>query len=453
MTLRFLSILILSLSLLIGKNSFAQNNMNKKSVDDHGGDIKLDTHYHVVNPLPVPLQKYLAHVQNNHHALKFIATRNQIALEGVNNAKLGIRPQITAQGYLGRTRTDTQNELFNTDAKYNEISISQPLYTGGRVSSEIDAAMSELSESKALTNNEINQFLFDASDAYTSFYKSKYLVKLGHETADNAEKRVKSVKAEMASGERSITDLAIAESRFAQSQAELSNAMSEFDSAKAKFLYFMGTDVPADIATNAQNPLDIKLDFIPPEPVMLYQLNPRILEANAGVNTAAAAIEQAKAQYAPSVNLDGRAAYNDRRDEIGREIKSDDYSVLARYNIPLYSRGMEYSAGRKAALQEERAKNRLVSLSGDVVSEYKSNILKYQAADSVVTAYQTALKSAIKAAKAAEQEYQYGFRSITDLSDADKDVSKAKSDLITAKTQRLTALLSVLKDIDGLRIR
>ena len=403
------------------------------------------------NPLPLPLQQYLGHIYKTHHAIRYMKGREDVLNESVTAARMGLRPQITAQGYAGRVNTDTKTEKFNTDAQMHEISVSQPLYTGGRVNADTKAATARLKEGQARIQNDINTFLFEATGAYTSYYENKYLVALYEKTVADAEKRVTSVTAEKKAGERTVTDLALAESKLATAKADLNRTQADLSSARMQFIYYIGEDNLARFDTTQDNPLEATSHFTPPDLAEFYLLNPSILEANQGANAANFEIDSAENKYAPSLNLDGRAVMNDRRDEIGREIKSNDLSILARYTIPLYSRGLEYSNSRRAIAEESRARNRLIAISGDSASTYKTNILKYNASQSVVSSYETALKSSQIAADAAAKEYQYGFRSITDLLDAERDVVKTSADLIKAKSERLKNLIALLKDINRLK--
>lgn len=403
------------------------------------------------NPLPLPLKQYLEHIYKTHHAIRYMKSREDVLNESVASARMGLRPQITAQGYAGRVNTDTQTEKFNTDAQMHEISVSQPIYTGGRVNADTKVATARLKEGQARIQSDINTFLFEATEAYTSYYENKYLVALYEKTVADAEKRVTSVTAEKKAGERTVTDLALADSKLATAKADLNRTQADLSGARMQFIYYIGEDNLSKFENTQDNPLEATYDFTPPDLAEFYRLNPSILEANQGANAASFEIASAENKYSPSLNLDGRAVINDRRDEIGREIKSNDLSLLARYTIPLYSRGLEYSNSRRAIAEESRARNRLIAISGDSASTYKTNILKYNASQSVVSSYETALKSSHIAADATAKEYRYGFKSITDLLDAERDVVKTSADLIKAKSERLKNLIALLRDINRLR--
>lgn len=403
------------------------------------------------SPLPPVLQTYLSYIQTNHYAMKYFGARKELAQIELDTAEKENLPQIAVQGYKGRSFTNTQNENFRTDSDFHEVSISQPIYTGGRRGSHIQEAEAGIKEADATNQKEVNQFLFDGSDAYINYYKQKALVKLHSEDVSNTEKRVTSVKEELRAGERSATDLAIAQSRHASALADLAKAKTDLQDAENRFMYFLDAKDPSEILQlDNKNPFQIGV-FIPPTIEQFYKMNPKIREADAGIEVAVASVERAKSEYSPTVSLDGRAAYNDRRDEVGRKLDSDDYSILARYNLPLFSRGLEYSVRDKALSQERQARNRLLALSGDIMSNYRSSVQQFDSFNTIIDSYEIALKTSREAAKAAGQEYLYGFRTITELSDTEKDVLKAESDLINAKADRLKVILTILRDIDKLR--
>ena len=109
--------------------------------------------YHV----PETLQKYINHIADTHHAMTFIAIQEDIAAESVEEAKKGWRPQIAAQGYVGRTRTDSDvtNERFKTTAKFHQFTLSQPVYSGDRITSGIRLAKSQMKETIHQKNGDI----------------------------------------------------------------------------------------------------------------------------------------------------------------------------------------------------------------------------------------------------------------------------------------------------------
>lgn len=95
------------------------------------------------NPyLPYTLQNYINHIAKTHHAMTFIKMQDDIAHESINEAKKGWHPQIYAQGYMGRSRTDvnTTDERIRTTAKFHQLTISQPVYSGDRIGSRIRLA-------------------------------------------------------------------------------------------------------------------------------------------------------------------------------------------------------------------------------------------------------------------------------------------------------------------------
>jgi len=423
--------------------TYAENNM--QNINQAFSQKKYLTY------LPHTLQNYISHIAKTHHTMNFIKIQDDLAHESIIEAKKGWRPQISAQGYIGRSRTDvnTTDERIITTAKFHQLTMSQPIYSGDRIGSRIRLAKMQENEANAQTKNDIDQFLFQGTEAYISFFKNSSLVTLYNETVENAKNRLTSIKAERDAGERTSTDIALATSHLATAEADLAHAKANLEAAHVSFTYYTGSHTPFKIDKKIDY-LALETNFVPPHITYLYQYNPRIQKANAEINSAKENIKRAKAEYSASVTIDATATFNDRVDEIGRRLDSEDFSLLARYNLPLYERGIEYSQEKTARLQEKRAKNRLIALSGDISSEYQSNVLAYNASKTIVKSYKTALETAEKAAFAASKEYEYGFRSITELYDAEQNVTEAKSKLIDAKANKLTNILRLLKDLGEL---
>ena len=180
-----------------------------------------------------------------------------------------------------------------------------------------------------------------------------------------------------------------------------------------------------------------------PDIAQLYVKNAEMRRAQYQSNSAEAGIDAVEAQYRPQISLEGRVTINESRDTLNRRDEFDNHYVIARATVPLYARGAEYAEYNRAEAISRRAKAEYLSVSGDVLSRYREAIARYQSGVETVQAFEVTQKAAQKALKGVRLEYQYGFRTILDVLDAERDLLQTGAELINAKADRLAALIEV----------
>ena len=174
---------------------------------------------------------------------------NQRALdESVVQARAGLRPQVSASGSVGYSRvwapntsvtgtTDLDGDGFpdttvirgdsESDTADVGVSLSQNIWTGGRTSLAIDAALANVLAGRENLRDIEQQVMVSAIQAYVNVTRDLEILRIRQENLTVLQRQLEETSARFEVGEITRTDVAQAEASLAQSQADLANAQAQ----------------------------------------------------------------------------------------------------------------------------------------------------------------------------------------------------------------------------------
>ena len=386
------------------------------------------------------------------------ARANQRAIdEEYPQAKAGLRPtvQITASVLHG----DNQNPNFPSAVESTSnavVQVSQPLYTGGRVTSAEDAASADiLAGRQSLRETEI-QVLQSVIGAYVDVRRDQEQMAIAQDNVSVLKRQLDETKARFDVGEATRTDTAQAQARIALGEAQLASIQSGLAIARAAYDVAVGQN-PGDLAPEppiAQLlPANLDAVFDAAE-----QNNPQLLQANYVEEASAARLAGAKAGTRPSVALQGSFGYSGGLTPQGLPANSPfaDISrqlvIQATATIPLFSGGMTSSQIRQEAERNNvdrigiEATRRLVL---QAVSQAWSQLVGARAS---LVANQAQVEADAIAYEGTREEEQQDLRTTLDVLNAAQELENAKLALAAARHDEYVAAASVLAAMGALRI-
>ncbi|MDE2108911.1 MAG: TolC family protein, partial [Gammaproteobacteria bacterium] len=142
----------------------------------------------------------------------------------VEQAQAGYKPQVNFEAGIGTAHNDLASPLFPIstyplNTKTAGVVITQPLYTGGQVSSSVDAAKSAQSSQSAALNAEEERVFLDVATAYSDVVRDQAVLNLQQNNLEVLTKQLGATQAQFQNGEVTHTDVAQAEARVAGAQA------------------------------------------------------------------------------------------------------------------------------------------------------------------------------------------------------------------------------------------
>ena len=397
------------------------------------------------------LEDALVRAYQNNPGLQAQRARLRAVDEEVPEALAGWRPTVEAAGDLGTLYTDTKSDNRFSDGSDTVapfgygVSVVAPLYQGGRVSAQVESAENRVNAGRAQLQAAEQMIMLDTVTAYMDVLRYRAEIELSRSSERVVGRQLQAAKDRLEVGEVTRTDVAQAEARLAQANAERVAAEGGLMSARAFFQQVTG-DMPGDLSW----PM-VPDDLPASEEEALTAAesgNPSIGAASFIAHAAQADIGAAAAARKPQVSIVGdyRHRFN-RPNEIDEVL---DASVMARVSVPLYESGAVSARIRQS--KQIAAQRRLeLDQARRAVQEQVSQAWKaLTAARAQIMAFESQVQAAAVALEGVEQETQVGLRTTLDVLDAEQEHFKAQINLIRAKREEIVSAYQVKAAVGAL---
>ena len=292
--------------------------------------------------------------------------------EGVPQALAGWRPTVVASGSAGYangvaistagavTRLGVQTGVgqqtnytsLNRDLGTAQALLTQPLYTGGRVSASVQRAKNTVFAERANLIGQEETSFSDTVNAYVGVIQARQTEEIQKNNEDVLSQQLQATRDRFRVGEITQTDVAQAEAALASAHATLVTAQGSVLTAEASYIRAIGSAPPRDLAP--PQPLKLPVRNGQEAAAMAGDNNPTVIAALFNLAAARDAVDVAFAALLPQLSLQGQAFQQTNPLQPG--LNQRGYQITANLSVPLYQGGAEYSAVRAAkqtAAQQE----------------------------------------------------------------------------------------------------
>ncbi|HWA61260.1 MAG TPA: TolC family protein, partial [Caulobacteraceae bacterium] len=213
----------------------------------------------------------------------------------------GYRPTASGQASITHDDNSAPASFFGGGGQTNSsnatLTLTQPIYTGGRVSSQVSAAQADiLAGREALRRVEIG-VLLNVIQAYVDVRRDQQRLAISQENVNVLQRQLEESKARFEVGELTRTDVAQTEARLAAAQAQLASAQAQLAISSTNYNAVVGQN-PGDL--EAEPPL---AQILPPTVDQAFdvaeQQNPQLRQADYTEQGSAARVAGAKALTRP----------------------------------------------------------------------------------------------------------------------------------------------------------
>ena len=356
----------------------------------------------------------------------------------VDQARAGYKPQISFEAGVGTAHNDLASPFFPVstypqNTKTAGLIITQPLYTGGQVSANVNAAENARSAQLAELSATEEQVFLNVATAYTDVVRDQAVLKLEQHNVRVLNKQLGATRAEFENGEVTHTDVAQAEARLAGAEASLIRARGSLAASQAAYVRMVGV-APG---TLEQPVMPEGLPATEAEAAQLAQKNYPVLAARYAENAAQQRIAAVSGRQKPTVALTGQLL-EARDPEIGFS-RIDTRSIMLTFSMPIYEGGA-LDAEKHADEQRAVARNddlldtqRQARL--DAVNAWQA----YQTANAQLAAIHSQIRAEQVAASGVRDEAAVGERTTLDVLNADQELLNARVNLVRAQRDQLVA--------------
>ena len=237
------------------------------------------------------------------------------------------------------------------------------------------------------------------------------------------------------------TDVSLAKASLEGARASMASAEAALETSLANYSYLTGL-VPGDLAPP------------PPVPVLPASLeeatrlgleaNPDMVAARHNEQAAMEAIEVAKAQGRPTVNLVGTAQEQYAAYE-SRNVRNTTLSGVVQGSIPIMTGGLVKSQTKSARLRRDQARRQIDTLDRSIRAQVASAWYGYEATQRAIEASRRQVDAAEIAYEGAKEELSVGVRTTLDVLNQEQQLFEARLSLVQSERDAYVAAHQLLR--------
>ncbi len=330
-----------------------------------------------------------------------------------------------------------------------QATVTQPLYTGGKVRANVNRATDEVMAERANLLAQEESSFGSAVNAYVGVIEARQLLQLNQNNETVLREQLRATNDQYRVGEVTRTDVAQAEASLASAIAATETAQGNLQTATGTFLQVIGYLPPADLAP--PQPLQLPVANERQAAAFAASNNPAVIAARFNNSAAKNAVEAAFAALLPQLSLQGQIFQSNNSSARSNDVNG--YQALLNLSVPLYQGGQEYSAVRQARQTEQQQ----AELVGDAQRTAAQNAVNawetLVAARAAAQSTETAIRANEIALVGVEREHLVGTRTTLDVLNAQQTLLNSQVTLVQNLANLVTASYGVASAIGRLTAR
>ncbi|GAJ28839.1 TolC family outer membrane protein [Acidomonas methanolica] len=383
--------------------------------------------------------------------------------ENVPAALAGWRPTIQGQAaltyYQGRTSYGAQgpapgsqfgspayNRVYNTPGYQGGVTITQPLYNGGKTSAATHQAVNTVMAERANLISTEQQVFASVVTAYVNVIRDEQLLQISINNEHVLQEQVKATQQRKALGELTRTDVAQAQVAFANATAVRQQAEGTLRSDQATYLQVVG--LPAAPNLEAPQPLALPVHSATEAVKLAVENNPTVVNALFTEAQKKDAIGVALAAIMPKVSA--TAAYQRMTNQGYGHMLSDNKYAMLNFQIPIYQGGSEYAAVRQARQAFEAAHRNVDIQRRTALQLAEANWQQLQSYQEAIGSERQAIAAGIVALDGVERQAIVGTSSTLEVLQQQATLLSAQQTLIQSLSNLVVASYGVAAAIGRL---
>ncbi|MBS0334003.1 MAG: TolC family outer membrane protein, partial [Proteobacteria bacterium] len=348
---------------------------------------------------------------------------------------------------------DTQvgRGINESNSGFIGLDLSQPLWTGGRVSSTVSAAEGDILQGRENLRQVEAQVMLQVVQAYLDVRRDQESVRIRELDVGVLGDQLKESQARFDVGELTRTDVAQSQARLAASQASLSNARAQLAISRANYAAAVGQN-PGELAPAPS------LEFLMPKSAdeafsVAERNSPRLKAQMYAEQASRARVAQARAERMPQ--LSARLDYG-----FGGVVQPFDQGKFSReiigqavVTMPLFAGGLTSSRIRQSVERNNSDRISIETQRRTVLQQVTQAWNQLVAARANIESTEEAVKAADIAAQGTHEEQKVGLRTTIDVLNAEEELRADQLSATTAHHDEYVASATVLAAIGRLEAK
>ncbi|CAI3927776.1 Outer membrane protein TolC (TolC) (PDB:1EK9) [Commensalibacter communis] len=377
--------------------------------------------------------------------------------EGVSQAHAGWRPtiqtslggSITKGSSVGSSDYNQNGQIVqgadsiqSADGQLGyqaQVSISQPIYQGGKTTAKTHQAVNAVMSERAKLLSTEQKVFQRVVKAYVGVIQAQQLLQININNEKILAEQAKATQQRFNLGEITRTDTAQAEAALADARARRQTADGNLRDAEATYTQVVGIAPPPNL--KPPQPLILPVKTEQEAIAIAASNNPDVITALFTEASQKAAVNVAISEIMPKVNAN--LQYQRMKDQgVGRNQMDSKMGTL-QMTMPIYQSGSEYSAIRQAK-QQVQAAHRQVSTQRRLATQLaSSNWQKFLAAKASIGSNRSAIAANIVALAGVEKQAVVGTSTTLEMLQQQQTLLNSQTTLIQNLGTMVTASYDV----------
>lgn len=362
--------------------------------------------------------------------------------------------ELTLPGSITQANRPLSDRLNDPNIERNDLAsqfvIDQPLYTGGRASSALRAALAGSAAGRETLRGAEGDLLVDLIAAYTDVRRDGRSLAIRQRNLRTLEATLDEIVARRDAGELTRTDIAQAETQVQAARVQLNAAETQLESSRAAFTAIVGRE-PGNLA---QEPGLPDLPRTADEAFAMAEAsNPDLAAAIATAHASQERIAAAQAEGRPELSIRGTAGTTGPAAHFDRSDQDVTFTGRATLTIPLFAGGRIRSAVAQARNRQTADTLRIEATRRQLVQAIVNAWNQWVTADRNALAQDLQVQAARIYYEGTLEEYREGLRSTFDVLYAQNSLNETQIALLGSKRDRYVAQAILLRHLGQLETK
>lgn len=403
-----------------------------------------------VSPMTVQESLVIAYL-NNPSLLGRRATLRGVD-EGVSQALANWRPDVSVNVDAGFNRVTNPNSSVVVQQRRPfsmGMSITQPLFRGGRTLAEVGNAEKTVMAGRARLMSVEQDIMLEVVTVFSNVFRDMAVINLNKNNELVLKRQLEATRDRFEVGEITRTDVYQAEARLAEAVADRISSEGDLEVSRAAYQNVVGEPAPARLFP-AEMP-DIGLDTKEQVVKAAVLQNPDVIEAGYVHEATIAAIDEVWGELLPSLDL--TADFETRVQQTSVSDRSQTADFILNLTIPIFQQGEVYSRLREAKQDAAKTQLDVDQARRDAVELATTSWERILTSRARVDSLSTAINASMVALEGVEREAAVGSRTVLDVLDAEQELLDSRVNLVRAQRDEVVVLYELLASVGKLTAR
>ena len=396
------------------------------------------------------LEEAVRSALKSHPALSAARKASDASRMGIDEAQGEMFPSIDLRSAGGREEVENSTVINDGDQHRaltrfeSSLLIRQNIYTGGRVSGNIEKRKNLSSESFYLFLDEKEKTAFNAIDSYIEYCRNRSLIKLASNNVKVHEEILATVDERFKRGMSREADVIQVKGRLALARAQYQRELANREAAIEQFKESIGVAPAKELKEPSDNQASLPKELKAAKNNALSE-HPSLKARKHNVAAANAAVKESKSAFHPQVALELRAAENDN---IGGTLGNDDaYSAMIVVTWNIFRGGSDKAATSARLFEAQQGEDLLLDEKRKIARNIGVAWHDYKGILVELNYFLQHEKASRETMAAYKEQYKLNQRTLFDLLNAQNELFLASSRVTETNYSKLRAMYSIFANM------